>query len=110
MTRYAEPVSRFRSASLLLGLINVYQPVSRAMLLQQLGGERKQELSEALRFLVSQGLVKALPNDQYRTTWAGQRSLSSRVLGQKRDVRRMWHLANLSDNYRRNEEGEGFSE
>ena len=87
----------FRNASLLLGLINIYQPVSRERLLLELGSEKDEDLADALRFLASRGLIRDLPNDQYRTTWAGQQSLSRQVLGLSRDLQRMWYLADRSD-------------
>lgn len=93
----------FRDASLVLGLINVYQPVSRESLFEKLDEKRRGSLGDALRFLVSQGLVRTLPEDMLRTTWEGQQALSFGVIGRRRDLQRMWHLANLSDECRRQE-------
>lgn len=100
-----EPVS-YRYTFLLLNLINVAHPVSHADLLDAIGEHRRDGVDAALDLLTSRGLVKHLPGNAYRTTWAGQQAMLSRVLRKNRDVQRMWHLSNLSDQCRRSEEGE----
>ena len=96
-----------RNASLVLGLINVLQPVPYAALLDEFGQDRRDDLSESLRFLTSRKLVRALPDRSYRATWLGQGSLWSAVLSRKRDIHRMWYLSDLSDRRRRGEKGRG---
>jgi len=91
----------FRRASLILGLVNVYQPVARGFLLQEADVEDEDEFSELLGFLTSRGLIRKLPGNEFRTTWLGQQSLSSGLTGQRRDVQRMWFLSDRSDERRR---------
>ena len=95
-----------RNASVLLGLINVTQPVSYENLVEAMGDDVEGELLNALRFLVARRLVKQLPGHQYRTTWAGQRAVGPKLISKKRDVDRMWYLSQLSDSCRKNEGGE----
>ena len=96
----------YRDASLLLGLINVMQPVSITDIIEALGAENRDEVGVVLKFLVSRKLVRELPQDSYRTTWAGQQAIRSKVLRKNRDIQRMWRLSELSDNIRRSEEGD----
>ena len=100
------PVMLFRNASLILGMINVLQPVSEEVLLRELGEDRRVDLTDSLSFLQSKKYVRSLPGRSYRTTWEGQRALWSKVLSRSRDIQRMWYLSDLSDRYRNGGEGE----
>lgn len=103
---FASHPRAFKNASLILGLINVLQPVHYEILAQEFREEHEDELLEHLEFLESRRLIRALPEDRYRTTWKGQRWLWSRVLTERRDVQRLWYLSELSDRIRRDEGGE----
>lgn len=91
-----------RNASLLLGVVNILQPVTRAHLLNEFGEKRDGELDSTLAFLIEHRLLKSLPGDSYRTTWKGQQSFWSEALARQRDIRRLWYLSDLSDGVRRN--------
>ena len=94
-----------RNSSLMLGLINVLQPVSRDDLIGELGDRGQDDFEESLQFLISRSLVRELPHQVYRTTRIGQNALWSNVLTQTRDIHRMWYLSELSDRRRRDEKG-----
>jgi hypothetical protein len=96
----------FRNASLVLGLINVYQPVTRDILLTKLGPGREEELVNALEFLSKERLIRELAGDRFRATWRGQSSLWSDALERSRDIQRMWYLAELAQEKPQIEEGE----
>ena len=99
-----------RVYSLVLGLINVLQPISRDSLITELRDHNKDDIEESLQFLVSRKMILDLPNDMYRTTWLGQKSLRSTIITKKLDIHRMWHLSDLSDKQRRRgEKGEPHS-
>lgn len=96
-----------RNASLVLGLINVLQPITRKDLDAKFGTGREAELNQGIGFLKEQRLIRELPSSRYRTTWKGQQALWSRLLTRRRDVQRLWYLSDLSDQRRRGgEEGE----
>ena len=95
-----------KNASLLLSFINVTQPVSYETLVEAMEDDSEGGLISALRFLVAHRLVKQLPGNQYRTTWAGQRAVVPKAISKGRDVHRMWYLSQLSDECRKNEGGE----
>ena len=97
---------QYRQVILLLNLINVTQPVNQETLLESMSEENGEAVLAAIDLLVAQGLVKRLPDHYYRATWMGQESQSSRVMRRNRDVHRMWHLSNLSDQCRKTGEGE----
>ena len=95
-----------KNTSLVLGMINVLQPVSWDVLLGQFGPDRAEDLVTSLKILNTKKLIRKLPAQSYRTTWAGQNSLWSDVLTKGRDIQRMWYLSDLSDNCRRDKKGE----
>ena len=99
----------FHVYSLVLGLINVLQPVSRDSIVDGLKGHRRDDVDEYLQFLVSRKLILKLPDDMYRTTWLGQKSIRSNIITTKLDTHRMWRLSDLSDKRRRGEKGEPHS-
>ncbi len=98
----------YRRTSLLLNLINVAQPVPYARLLEAMGHGIAEQLDAALEFLVIQRMIRELPGGHYRVTWKGQQSVRSRRIRKNRDVQRMWHLSELSDEWRKRGEGDAL--
>lgn len=89
-----------KNASLVLGIVNVLQPVALDSLEAELGSGNPEDLRDALKFLKDRGWIKELPNSRYRTTWKGQSSMWSQTLQIERDVQRLWFLSNYSDRRR----------
>lgn len=92
--------------SLILGLINIYQPIGIDDLAKSMGQKNEGGLLSSIKVLLDRDLIKALPDRKYRTTWKGQQAMWSPVLARQRDIQRMWYLAELTSKQDRDKEGE----
>lgn len=90
-------ISFARYTTLILVLINSYQPISFDNIKTAVASKiNDSDLEKCISYLIHEGLIKSLPKKEYRATWKGINSLWSRRLRHDRDIQRMSYLSEVA--------------